>query len=181
VPDAGFPFVPVRVTAAQARVSFATVRAAAYALRGSRSVSPLVRGADVVVSIGGFASGPAALAARRTRRPLVLIEPNSVPGIVNRLAARVGRGGRHDVRGHRGAAAQRDVRVERTGNPIRTRSRRSRSGGSGCEQRRARRSGSSPIARRCSCSAAAKARCTSIRCSPACSRRSPAVVISSCW
>jgi UDP-N-acetylglucosamine--N-acetylmuramyl-(pentapeptide) pyrophosphoryl-undecaprenol N-acetylglucosamine transferase len=58
VPDAGFRFVPVRVTAAQTRVSFATMRAVAHALRGSRSVRPLVRGADVVVSIGGFASGP---------------------------------------------------------------------------------------------------------------------------
>src|SRR5690349_9574421 len=64
VPEAGFRFVPVRVSAAQARVSVATLRAVWRALRGSRSVRRLVHGSDVVVSIGGFASGPAALAAR---------------------------------------------------------------------------------------------------------------------
>jgi UDP-N-acetylglucosamine--N-acetylmuramyl-(pentapeptide) pyrophosphoryl-undecaprenol N-acetylglucosamine transferase len=83
VPEAGFRFVPVRVAAAQTRLSFATVRAVALAIGGSRSVRPIVRGADVVVSIGGFASAPAALAARRTRVPLILIEPNSVPGVVS--------------------------------------------------------------------------------------------------
>ncbi len=119
VPDAGFRFVPVRVTAAQARVSFATIRAVAYALRGSRSVRRLVRGADVVVSIGGFASGPAALAARRTRRPLVLIEPNSVPGIVNRIAARWAAAVATTFEGT-AARLPKDVRIERTGNPIRT-------------------------------------------------------------
>jgi UDP-N-acetylglucosamine--N-acetylmuramyl-(pentapeptide) pyrophosphoryl-undecaprenol N-acetylglucosamine transferase len=88
VPDAGFPFMGLRVGAAQSRFSLHTVRAIALAFRGARRVRSRVRGADVVVSIGGFASAPAVLAARRTRRPLVLIEPNTVPGVVNRIAAR---------------------------------------------------------------------------------------------
>ncbi|MFL5790464.1 MAG: undecaprenyldiphospho-muramoylpentapeptide beta-N-acetylglucosaminyltransferase [Actinomycetota bacterium] len=118
VPDAGFRFVPVHVSAAQARVSIATLRAVALALAGSRSVRGLVRGSDAVISIGGFASGPAALAARRTRRPLVLIEPNSVPGIVNRIAARWAAAVATTFDGTAERLPGR-VRVERTGNPIR--------------------------------------------------------------
>ncbi|MEE3327398.1 MAG: undecaprenyldiphospho-muramoylpentapeptide beta-N-acetylglucosaminyltransferase [Myxococcota bacterium] len=49
------------------------------------------RRADVVVSVGGFAAMPAALAALLLRRPLVLVEPNAIPGRVNRLTARFAR------------------------------------------------------------------------------------------
>ncbi len=45
-------------------------------------------GADAVVSVGGFAAMPAALAAVLGRRPLFLVEPNAIPGRVNRLTAR---------------------------------------------------------------------------------------------
>ena len=118
VPDAGFPFVGLRVRSAQSRISLATVEAIALAMRGSRACRSTVANADVVVSIGGSASGPAVLAARRTRRPLVLMEPNSVPGVVNRIAARWA-----DVVATTFAATARRlparVRVERTGNPIR--------------------------------------------------------------
>jgi UDP-N-acetylglucosamine--N-acetylmuramyl-(pentapeptide) pyrophosphoryl-undecaprenol N-acetylglucosamine transferase len=89
------------------------------AVRGSRSVRELVRGSDVVVSIGGFASGPAALAARRTRRPLVLIEPNSVPGVVNRIAARWAAVVATTFEGT-APRLPAGVHIERTGNPIRS-------------------------------------------------------------
>jgi len=44
--------------------------------------------ADMVISVGGYAAAPAAIAAVLARRPLVLVEPNAVPGRVNRLLAR---------------------------------------------------------------------------------------------
>ncbi|VFQ42449.1 undecaprenyldiphospho-muramoylpentapeptide beta-N-acetylglucosaminyltransferase [Desulfoluna butyratoxydans] len=44
--------------------------------------------ADAVVGVGGFSSGPVILAAWLLRRPVVLHEQNSVPGIANRLSAR---------------------------------------------------------------------------------------------
>ena len=44
--------------------------------------------ADVVLSVGGYAAMPASLAAALRRTPLVLVEPNAVPGRVNRLCAR---------------------------------------------------------------------------------------------
>jgi UDP-N-acetylglucosamine--N-acetylmuramyl-(pentapeptide) pyrophosphoryl-undecaprenol N-acetylglucosamine transferase len=43
----------------------------------------------VVISVGGFASAPCAFAAWAWRVPLVVAEQNAVPGLVNRLAARV--------------------------------------------------------------------------------------------
>jgi len=47
--------------------------------------------ADLVVSVGGYAAAPAAIAALLSRRALVLVEPNAVPGRVNRLLARFAR------------------------------------------------------------------------------------------
>lgn len=46
---------------------------------------------DVVVGFGGYAAVPAYLAARRTRRPLVIHESNARPGWANRLGARLTR------------------------------------------------------------------------------------------
>jgi UDP-N-acetylglucosamine--N-acetylmuramyl-(pentapeptide) pyrophosphoryl-undecaprenol N-acetylglucosamine transferase len=47
--------------------------------------------ADAVVSVGGYAAMPAALAAWASRRPLFLVEPNAIPGRVNKLTARFAR------------------------------------------------------------------------------------------
>ena len=46
---------------------------------------------DVVVSVGGYASVPAVVAAVLRGIPLALVEPNAVPGRANRLAARFAR------------------------------------------------------------------------------------------
>jgi UDP-N-acetylglucosamine--N-acetylmuramyl-(pentapeptide) pyrophosphoryl-undecaprenol N-acetylglucosamine transferase len=118
VPAAGFRFVGLEVAAAQSRLSLATARAVRLAFRGARACRGLVAGADVVVSIGGFASAPAALAARRTRTPLVLIEPNTVPGVVNRIAVRWAAAVAITFEGTT-ARLPPGVRIERTGNPIR--------------------------------------------------------------
>jgi UDP-N-acetylglucosamine--N-acetylmuramyl-(pentapeptide) pyrophosphoryl-undecaprenol N-acetylglucosamine transferase len=44
---------------------------------------------DVVVGVGGFASGPVLLIAALRGYPTMLLEQNAVPGITNRLLARV--------------------------------------------------------------------------------------------
>jgi UDP-N-acetylglucosamine--N-acetylmuramyl-(pentapeptide) pyrophosphoryl-undecaprenol N-acetylglucosamine transferase len=43
---------------------------------------------DVVIGVGGYASGPAMFAAIRRRIPTLAFEPNVVPGFANRLVAR---------------------------------------------------------------------------------------------
>lgn len=44
---------------------------------------------DVVLGVGGYASGPVALAAWGMRIPLLLVEPNSYAGLANRKLARL--------------------------------------------------------------------------------------------
>ena len=46
---------------------------------------------DVVVGFGGYVSAPAYLAARRRKLPIVVHEGNAVPGIANKLGARLTR------------------------------------------------------------------------------------------
>ena len=46
------------------------------------------RGTDAVLSLGGYAAGPPVLAALLRRIPVVVMEPNAVPGFTNRKIAR---------------------------------------------------------------------------------------------
>src|SRR3954469_20771792 len=43
---------------------------------------------DVVIGVGGYASGPAMIAAQRLKIPTLAFEPNLVPGLANRVVAR---------------------------------------------------------------------------------------------
>ena len=118
VPAAGYRFVPVDAISSQSRLSLRSIKAVALAVRAARGLRSLVAASDVVVGFGGFASAPAVLAARWTSRPLVLIDPNSVPGIVTRIGSRWAR----VVATTFEAIAARlpaGVRIELTGNPIR--------------------------------------------------------------
>jgi UDP-N-acetylglucosamine--N-acetylmuramyl-(pentapeptide) pyrophosphoryl-undecaprenol N-acetylglucosamine transferase len=47
--------------------------------------------AAIVISVGGYASVPAVVAAAARRIPVALVEPNAVPGRANRAAARLAR------------------------------------------------------------------------------------------
>ena len=65
------------------------VRGAARALRVIPEARRLVRrlAPEVVFSVGGYAAGPVALAARSLGVPVTLLEPNAVLGFTNRLLA----------------------------------------------------------------------------------------------
>jgi UDP-N-acetylglucosamine--N-acetylmuramyl-(pentapeptide) pyrophosphoryl-undecaprenol N-acetylglucosamine transferase len=58
-----------------------------FAARSIPSARALLRGLapDVVLSVGGYAGGPVALAARSLGVPVTMMEPNSVVGLSNRL------------------------------------------------------------------------------------------------
>ena len=47
------------------------------------------RAPDVVIGVGGYSSGPVVLAAAARGIPTLLLEQNAIPGITNRLLARV--------------------------------------------------------------------------------------------
>ena len=72
---------------------------------------------DVVVATGGFVAVPTALAAAARRRPLLVHEQVVVPGLANRLIARVA--GRVAVSFAAAAAAFPPGKVVVTGNPVR--------------------------------------------------------------
>ncbi len=72
---------------------------------------------DVVVATGGFVAVPTALAAAGRRRPLLVHEQVAVPGLANRLIARVAT--RVAVTFDVSASAFRAGKVVVTGNPVR--------------------------------------------------------------
>jgi UDP-N-acetylglucosamine--N-acetylmuramyl-(pentapeptide) pyrophosphoryl-undecaprenol N-acetylglucosamine transferase len=47
--------------------------------------SPLVRNASAVFSMGGYVAGPPVMAALLRRVPVVVMEPNAIPGFTNRV------------------------------------------------------------------------------------------------
>jgi UDP-N-acetylglucosamine--N-acetylmuramyl-(pentapeptide) pyrophosphoryl-undecaprenol N-acetylglucosamine transferase len=90
VPAAGYPLQLVRVGALKnvsllirAKTAFDLPRAVWDAGRMLNQFAP-----DVVIGVGGYASGPAMLAAVMKHIPTLAFEPNVVPGFANRVVAR---------------------------------------------------------------------------------------------
>ncbi|MGZ6752788.1 MAG: undecaprenyldiphospho-muramoylpentapeptide beta-N-acetylglucosaminyltransferase [Nocardioides sp.] len=91
VPEAGYPLelvppvpMPRRPNADLVRLPGRLRAAVTETLAVVDRVRP-----DVVVGYGGYVSVPAYLAARRRRVPIVLHEQNALPGLGNRLGARL--------------------------------------------------------------------------------------------
>ncbi|HZW91356.1 MAG TPA: undecaprenyldiphospho-muramoylpentapeptide beta-N-acetylglucosaminyltransferase [Candidatus Eremiobacteraceae bacterium] len=90
VPAAGYPLQLVRVGAlknvslmTRAKTAFDLPRAVWDAGRMLNEFAP-----DVVIGVGGYASGPAMLAAVVKHIPTLAFEPNVVPGFANRVVAK---------------------------------------------------------------------------------------------
>jgi UDP-N-acetylglucosamine--N-acetylmuramyl-(pentapeptide) pyrophosphoryl-undecaprenol N-acetylglucosamine transferase len=89
VPAAGYPLLLVRVGAlknvslvTRLKTAFDLPRAVWDAGRMLNEFAP-----DVVIGVGGYASGPAMLAAVVKHIPTLAFEPNVVPGFANRVVA----------------------------------------------------------------------------------------------
>ena len=90
VPAAGYPLELVRVGALK-NVSLMTRAKTAFNLpRAVWQASGMINrfAPDVVIGVGGYASGPAMLAAVVKHIPTLAFEPNVVPGFANRVVAR---------------------------------------------------------------------------------------------
>ncbi len=90
VPASGYPLQLVRVGAlknvslvTRLKTAFDLPRAVWDAGRMLNEFAP-----DVVIGVGGYASGPAMLAALVKHIPTLAFEPNVVPGFANRMVAR---------------------------------------------------------------------------------------------
>lgn len=91
VPERGYPFVTIPKVPMPRRPGGDLVRLPGR-LRGAvRSAADVIARceADVVVGFGGYVCPPAYLAARRRRVPIVIHEQNPLPGLANRLGARL--------------------------------------------------------------------------------------------
>jgi UDP-N-acetylglucosamine--N-acetylmuramyl-(pentapeptide) pyrophosphoryl-undecaprenol N-acetylglucosamine transferase len=91
VPEAGFPLELIHVGQLK-NVSVGTkLQTMADLPLGILRCVELVRSfrPDVVVGVGGYASGPAMMAAVLLRVPTLAFEPNAVPGLANRLVGRL--------------------------------------------------------------------------------------------
>jgi len=89
VPAAGFPLRLVRVGALQ-NVSLVTRLKTAFDLpRALWDAGRILNefAPDIVIGVGGYASGPAMLAALVKHIPTLAFEPNVVPGFANRIVA----------------------------------------------------------------------------------------------
>ncbi len=118
VPEAGFELVTVDVRGLVRKLSFDNVRVMVGALTAARKLRGEIRARDVtaLLAMGGYVTGPAALAARLAGVPLFLHEQNAVPGLANRWAARLAR--RVFVAFPAAATVLR--RAETVGNPLRS-------------------------------------------------------------
>jgi UDP-N-acetylglucosamine--N-acetylmuramyl-(pentapeptide) pyrophosphoryl-undecaprenol N-acetylglucosamine transferase len=90
VPQARYPLELIKVGAlknvslmTRAKTMFDLPRALWVSGRMLTDYNP-----DVVIGVGGYASGPAMFAAIRRRIPTLAFEPNVVPGFANRMVAR---------------------------------------------------------------------------------------------
>jgi UDP-N-acetylglucosamine--N-acetylmuramyl-(pentapeptide) pyrophosphoryl-undecaprenol N-acetylglucosamine transferase len=91
VPEAGYPLELVPPVPLPRRPSTDLLRVPAR-LRGAYAAAVEVLDRvrpDVVVGFGGYVSVPAYLAGRRRGLPLVVHEGNALPGVANRLGARL--------------------------------------------------------------------------------------------
>lgn len=87
VPSRGYPLELLNVTAMKGGGLRRAAKGALSVVGSMRAVTALFRrhSPKLVVSVGGYSAGPAALAALAARVPLAIVEPNAVPGFTHRL------------------------------------------------------------------------------------------------
>lgn len=93
VAAAGIPLDTVRISAFRGKGLFKLLQAPFLLLRAVTQALGVLRRhrPRSVLSLGGFAAGPGGLAAWLLRRPLLVHEQNRVPGVTNRVLARLAR------------------------------------------------------------------------------------------
>ena len=88
VPNEGFELKRIEIGGLNRvglRQKLATLAQLPFTTLGCRK---FVRDSSAVFSMGGYAAGPPVMAALMSRVPVVVMEPNAVPGFTNRIIAR---------------------------------------------------------------------------------------------
>ena len=91
VPGEGFELDLIRSAGIKGKSMTVRLRGALLVPAGLIDAWRLIsrRRPDVVIGVGGYSSGPVVLAAALRRIPTLVLEQNAVPGLTNRLLARV--------------------------------------------------------------------------------------------
>ncbi len=119
VPKAGFPLELIRVSGLK-RMGFAGTMRGLGRLPGAVMESHRILGRhqpDVVLGVGGYASGPLGFAAAMRRVPMAIIEQNSYAGFTNRILGRFA--SRVFVAFEEAAAPFARHKIRVVGNPVR--------------------------------------------------------------
>jgi UDP-N-acetylglucosamine--N-acetylmuramyl-(pentapeptide) pyrophosphoryl-undecaprenol N-acetylglucosamine transferase len=89
VPEAGYPFVQLDVHGIRRSFSSDNLTLPLKIRTASRIITDHIESKSIgaMVVFGGYVSGPAGIASRRTKIPLIIHEANAVPGVANRLLA----------------------------------------------------------------------------------------------
>lgn len=89
VPSAGYKIVGLTISGFQRRLTWKNLSFPFKVLAALVDAKKIIRDfkPDVVVGVGGYASGPVIRVASRMKIPAVLQEQNSYPGITNKLLA----------------------------------------------------------------------------------------------
>jgi UDP-N-acetylglucosamine--N-acetylmuramyl-(pentapeptide) pyrophosphoryl-undecaprenol N-acetylglucosamine transferase len=117
IPEAGIPLHTIDVQGVRGKGKLGLLAAPFRifkAIRQAKKVFNTVK-PDVVMGMGGFASGPGAVAAKLSGVPLVIHEQNATAGMTNRLSARFA----SRVLEAFGGAFGEGVLSETVGNPVR--------------------------------------------------------------
>ena len=93
VPDSGFELLALDARPIIGRGIFEQIRAVFALLGATLQAGRCLREfrADLVISVGGYASVPSVLAALLNRTPMVLVNTDAIPGAANRMLARFAR------------------------------------------------------------------------------------------
>ena len=87
VPAAGFQVAHIPKVVIPRKISLSLFVAPTTLTQSFLEARAALSGADLLIGFGGYVSGPAYLAARSLRIPIVIHEANAKPGLANRMGA----------------------------------------------------------------------------------------------
>jgi UDP-N-acetylglucosamine--N-acetylmuramyl-(pentapeptide) pyrophosphoryl-undecaprenol N-acetylglucosamine transferase len=117
VPQAGFPLTFLEVSGVRGKSWKQRLLAPLQMVRALMQTIQVIRREKpaLILGMGGYVSGPAGLAARLMRIPLVIHEQNSIPGVTNQILARLAD---HVLESFPGSFAKK-IAASLSGNPVR--------------------------------------------------------------
>lgn len=91
VPEAGYALSKIKVQGLRGNGALGWLLAPFKLIAAVWQATKVLRDskADVVMGLGGFASGPGGVAAWLLRKPLVIHEQNAIPGLTNKILAKL--------------------------------------------------------------------------------------------